>query len=135
MITLCDYSIAPAGPTPERMPDLPFLNRAWRDSMGENVFVAMLDTGCDCLHPDLEAGIHCPWLDGVETDEVGHGTHVAGIIGARSNGFGACGVAPECFLVPMKCVPGPWEPIGDALTEAMTRPGVTLIEMTPEAVK
>lgn len=62
-----------------------------------NVNVAVIDTGVDRNHPDLNVvgGIDCvdptnPW--GI--DEHGHGTHVAGTIGAYDNGLGVVGVAP-----------------------------------------
>ena len=40
-------------------------------------------------------------LDTVFARSISHGTHVAGIIAARNNGFGAVGVAPEANLVPV----------------------------------
>ena len=41
-------------------------------------------------------------LDPVGTDDGGHGTHVAGTIGAAANGIGVSGVAPKVTLVELK---------------------------------
>ena len=63
--------------------------------------VAIVDTGIDKQHPDLNVvgGVNCSssnanaWDDGN-----GHGTHVAGIVGAKDNGEGVVGVAPGVRL-------------------------------------
>src|SRR5687768_14314367 len=56
-------------------------------------------------HPDLKDSV-IEWrnwtLDGPPdsvADVHGHGTHVAGIAGARANSLGIAGVCPECSLV------------------------------------
>jgi subtilisin len=63
------------------------------------VNVAVIDTGIALTHPDLNAvaGTDCTG-SGSASDGNGHGTHVAGIIGARNNGSGAVGVAPGTKL-------------------------------------
>lgn len=73
--------------------------------------VAVIDTGIDWDHPDLNvvAVINCNisgpnegTCDGVKDDGNGHGTHVAGIIGALDNDFGVVGVAPGVRLWAVK---------------------------------
>ena len=68
------------------------------------VKVAVIDTGIDCSHPDLAGNCFfgAKYVSGSNNDEHGHGTHVAGIIGARDNGFGVIGVAPEAVLYAVK---------------------------------
>jgi subtilisin len=65
-----------------------------------NVNVAVLDSGIQTNHPDLNVvyavGFADPGLNG--DDWNGHGTHVAGIIGALDNYFGVVGVAPGVRL-------------------------------------
>lgn len=70
---------------------------------GHGVRVAVLDTGIDDEHPDLADGIDAA-RDFTRSivahrDRNSHGTHVAGTIGARANGIGVIGVAPECRLL------------------------------------
>jgi subtilisin len=61
--------------------------------------VAVIDTGIDLTHPDLNAvaGTDCTG-SGTTADANGHGTHVAGTIGASNNGSGVVGVAPGTKL-------------------------------------
>ena len=75
----------------------------WRQSRGEGVRVAVLDTGAELAHPDLKGAVlgaadFTGSYDG-PSDRSGHGTHVAGIIAARENNFGVIGVAPGCQLL------------------------------------
>lgn len=65
--------------------------------------VAVLDTGIDPSHPDLNVvgGYDCT-RSGSWVDRHSHGTHVAGIIGARDNSFGVVGVAPGARLWAVK---------------------------------
>ncbi|WP_051222804.1 S8 family serine peptidase [Conexibacter woesei] len=65
--------------------------------------VAVVDTGVDLTHPDLNAvaGTNCVG-SGAPQDDNGHGTHVAGIIGAKNQGSGAVGVAPGTKIYAVK---------------------------------
>lgn len=64
-----------------------------------NVHVAVLDSGVDRPHPDLQDAIEAYRHDGnAARDFTGHGSHVAGIIAAvMNNGVGVAGVA-NCRL-------------------------------------
>lgn len=73
---------------------------------GNGVNVAVIDTGIDCLHPDLQpncqGGVNLLNQTPSSDDDNGHGTHVAGIIAAAGNKFGVQGVAPEAGLYAVK---------------------------------
>lgn len=103
--------------------------QAWQYGTSSTVVVGILDTGVDYNHPDLAANI---WLNGNEIpgngidddlngyvddrrgwdfanndadpmDDNGHGTHVAGTVGAvGNNGIGVSGVAWSVRLMPLK---------------------------------
>jgi major intracellular serine protease len=72
---------------------------------GEGIVVAILDTGIDIHHPDLKdriIGTRNFTEEGTEddvTDGSGHGTHVAGTIGASENDKGVVGVAPKVKML------------------------------------
>lgn len=105
---------------------------AWDQATGSSqVIVAIIDSGVDWHHPDLAANIftnpgEIPGnqidddangfiddvhgfdfysFDGDPSDDHGHGTHVAGIVGAvGNNGLGIAGVAWRVQLLPVKFI-------------------------------
>ncbi|MGQ9738195.1 MAG: S8 family serine peptidase [Armatimonadota bacterium] len=91
--------------------------RAWVFQKGKaNVIVAVVDTGVDMNHPDLKGRL-LPGRDTADQDndpnppgndlDAGHGTHVAGIVGATTNnGIGIAGVTWEGVqILPVKASP------------------------------
>jgi subtilisin family serine protease len=68
--------------------------------------VWVIDTGIDLDHPDLnvDATRSRSFVSGKASadDENGHGTHVAGIIGAKNNTMGITGVASGATLVSLR---------------------------------
>ncbi len=105
------------------------IDTAWRQTTGADVTVAIIDSGVDLGHPDLAPNL---WTnpreipgngidddgngyvddvhgydfvdnDGTPQDANGHGTHVAGIVGARGgNGIGGAGVAWQARLMAIR---------------------------------
>lgn len=109
-----------------------------------SVTVAVLDTGVDLGHPELE-GTLLPGRDFVDildgagaflgdylgadedpSDEVGHGTHVAGILAARGLAMPS-GVAPRCRLLPVRVL--------GAMRQGERRVGAGLIDNINAGIK
>lgn len=66
----------------------------------------IIDTGIDFDHPDLtvdklKSRSFIPNVSSAD-DENGHGTHVAGVIGAKNNTFGVLGVASGATLISLR---------------------------------
>lgn len=129
--SLADDTVLGAGP-------------AWDQTTGGDVTVAVIDSGVDTTHPDLAQNI---WTNPAEVagngvdddgngfvddaqgwnfvanspnarDDNGHGTHVAGIIGARGgNGIGVAGVAWRVKIMPIKVLDA--GAVGSAATLAL----------------
>ena len=78
---------------------------------GQGIKVGIFDSGIDIDHPDLTiaGGIDLVG-DGNGLDDCqGHGTHVAGIVAANSNGHHTVGVAPKAELYSMRFADCLWE--------------------------
>jgi subtilisin len=84
------------------------------DATGEGVDVAVVDTGIDATHPDLLGRVGGSWttvgswVAGTAApagqDDNGHGTHVAGTLGATDDTAGVVGVAPEVTFHAVKAL-------------------------------
>lgn len=82
-----------------------------QDDSRVDVDVAVIDTGVDWEHPDLDVvdGINCAAgsifrtiCTGNGDDDQYHGTHVAGTVAASDNGTGVVGVAPGARIHAVK---------------------------------
>jgi serine protease len=82
---------------------------AWDLSKGDGATVGVIDTGIDANHPDLKSKLAVAPIDQQQevdstgppnTDQVGHGTHVASLACADTdNGIGLAGAGYDCKLV------------------------------------
>ncbi|AIQ37292.1 serine protease [Paenibacillus sp. FSL R5-0345] len=82
----------------------------WNLSKGsKEVVVAVVDTGVQINHPDLKGklltGYNAITNGSTPEDDVGHGTHVSGIIGALvNNGEGVAGISWYNKILPVKAL-------------------------------
>ncbi|MBI3534361.1 MAG: S8 family serine peptidase [Deltaproteobacteria bacterium] len=123
-------SPSPGGDTMDYSKSKLGLTEAWKTTKGSrSILVAIVDTGVEYTHEDLSqnmfinekekngaAGVdddNNGYVDDVYgfdfynnkgngLDDNGHGSHVAGIIGAELNGLGTVGVSPEVSILPVK---------------------------------
>jgi len=84
---------------------------AWEKTKGSaDDIIASIDSGVDFSHPDLRNKVVSRGRDFVNndfdaTDDVGHGTFVAGIAAAdTNNNEGVAGVAWNCRILPVKVI-------------------------------
>jgi subtilisin family serine protease len=114
----------------------------WAEGLrGDGALVAVIDSGLDITHPQLSQQIafnegEIPnngiddddngWVDDYAGynfadntpdvhDEVGHGTHVAGIIAARHEDGPVLGLAPGAKILPLKFLSEEGGSLGDAI--------------------
>ncbi|MEO1250425.1 MAG: S8 family serine peptidase, partial [Pseudomonadota bacterium] len=77
-------------------------------STGQGITVALIDSGIDTDHSEFTGRIHPQSTDIVSgsranlNDTNGHGTHVAGIVGAAADRSGVVGVAPDSQLLAIR---------------------------------
>ena len=80
---------------------------AWTYAAGAGVTVAVIDSGVDADHVDLQGQV-LPGLDLVDargnaaTDLVGHGTTVSAIIAGKDDDAGVVGIAPKAKILPVR---------------------------------
>lgn len=87
------------------------IESAWDYTQGEGIKVAVIDTGFDLKHPDIN--YDGPGYDALNEREYSgvdkksdekHGTAVAGIISAKDNKKGVVGVAPASKIIPIRLI-------------------------------
>jgi lantibiotic leader peptide-processing serine protease len=127
-----------------------------RQQGSDAVRVGVMDTGIDGSHPDIAQNFdralsrnftrdnpvpgiddgpceHPSCVDPVDEDDDGHGTHVAGTIGAALNGLGMAGVAPKVDLINIRAGQDSGffllQPTVDALTYA-GQSGIDVVNMS-----
>ncbi|MEI4832068.1 S8 family serine peptidase [Bacillus sp. FJAT-53711] len=81
------------------------IEEAWKHAGNKPVTVAVIDTGLNVKHPELQHSMLAPYNvvnpAGGFSPEV-HGTHVAGIIAAKENNeLGAYGINPKAKILPV----------------------------------
>ncbi len=91
-------------------PVLMGMQNAWNFTLGlQSEVIAVVDTGVQLTHPefsgrlDVISGANILSPGNTPNDDNGHGTHVAGIIGAGvDNGIGIAGLCPNSEIMPVK---------------------------------
>ena len=111
---------------------------AWTLSTGAGVTVAVVDTGVELSHADLQGhllpGYDFANDDGDPRDDNGHGTRMSGIVAAtRNNGIGVSGVAPDASILPVKVLDaqgyGPYSAVASGIIYAVDQ-GAKVINLS-----
>lgn len=87
------------------------VEKAWESTKGEGVIVAVIDTGFDTGHDDINffnkgytTVTHTYSAKAPSYSNENHGTAVAGIIAAKDNKKGSVGVAPKAKIIPIRLI-------------------------------
>jgi major intracellular serine protease len=81
-----------------------------KSNNGEGVVVAVLDSGCQTNHKDLNQGILAGFDTFTGTSEIidesdtGHGTFICGIIAGNTATDGVTGIAPKTKIIPVRVI-------------------------------
>ncbi len=91
------------------------------DGTGKRAWI--IDSGIDFDHPDLnvDAANSRSFIRGVSSaeDENGHGTHVAGVIGAKNNTIGVLGIASGATVVSLRVLDKDGEGLLSSIVQAL----------------
>jgi len=87
-------------------------DKVWANVTGDGIKIAILDVGV-VEHPDLSIADQIVFNDG---DTSGHGTHIAGVIGALHNDIGIKGVAPDAEIYSLKVMDSQGGYLSDAIS-------------------
>ncbi|MBJ6131161.1 S8 family peptidase [Staphylococcus aureus] len=96
-------------PLPYNMKQIQLNKIGYLGFTGKRVKLAILDSGVDTRHSDLKISSSFSVFDyGIDknpnTDLLGHGTHIAGIIAAKENEVGITGIAPDTEIFSGKII-------------------------------
>ena len=133
--------------------------QAWATTMGAGQVIAVVDSGVDLTHPDLDGnlwsnpgelpngsdddgngriddlhGFDFEDMDADPSDYEFHGTHVAGTAAAEfDNGEGIAGVAPDAEVMPVRVLDGNGSGFSSGIGEGIAyaaREGATVINLS-----
>ncbi|MHA7967113.1 S8 family peptidase [Paenibacillus sp. CAU 1782] len=111
--------------------------RAWESLSGNtDLTIALIDTGVDLNHPDLADNL-VPGINLIDPkksaqDDNGHGTSVAGVVGAvGNNGTGVSGVLWKAKIMPVKALDkwgdGTEKDLGEGILQAIRKDAKIII--------